>query len=43
MIDVYALISPDGSLEFRDGVPDRMLKDAEPRQGAPYGFTIQGA
>ncbi|WP_329190250.1 hypothetical protein [Actinacidiphila glaucinigra] len=28
MTGLYALISPDGSLEFRDGVPDQMLKDA---------------
>ncbi|GGS02812.1 hypothetical protein GCM10010269_47130 [Streptomyces humidus] len=34
MTGTYALISPAGSPEFREGVPDRMRKDADPRHGA---------
>ncbi|MGJ5749811.1 hypothetical protein FB563_5937 [Streptomyces puniciscabiei] len=41
MTGLYALIRPDGRLEFRDGVPDQMLRDADPQHGAPAAFTIQ--
>lgn len=43
MAGVYALIDPDGRLEFRDGVPDRMLGNSDPQHGAPVAFTIQRA
>ncbi|MEU7183691.1 MULTISPECIES: hypothetical protein [Streptomyces] len=41
MNGIYALISPDGSLVFRDGVPDHMRKDADPHHGAPSAFAIR--
>jgi hypothetical protein len=43
MTGIYALICPDGRLEFRDGVPDQMLRDTDPQHGAPAAFTIQRA
>ncbi|MFE7607013.1 hypothetical protein [Streptomyces celluloflavus] len=43
MTGVYALIDPDGRLEFRDGVPDPMLGNSDPQHGAPAPFTIQRA
>ncbi|WP_431965842.1 hypothetical protein, partial [Actinacidiphila sp. bgisy160] len=36
-------IHPDGRLEFRDGVPDQMLKDADPQHGTSSAFTIRRA
>lgn len=41
MTGIYALIRPDGRLEFRDGVPDRMREDADPHHGVPAAFLIQ--
>lgn len=43
MTGIYALIRPDGRLEFRDGVPDQMREDADPHHGAPAAFLIQRA
>ncbi|MGV9933951.1 hypothetical protein ACWC4C_32620 [Streptomyces olivaceoviridis] len=43
MTGIYALICPDGRLEFRDGVPDQMLGDADPQHGAPAAFIIHRA
>ncbi|MFI6360991.1 hypothetical protein ACIBJF_52935 [Streptomyces sp. NPDC050743] len=43
MTGIYALIRPDGQLEFHDGVPDQMLKDTDPQHSAPAAFTIQHA
>ncbi|MFF9318093.1 hypothetical protein ACF1BP_36425 [Streptomyces sp. NPDC014735] len=43
MTDIYALVRPDGRLEFSDGVPDQMLRDADPQHGTPAAFTIQRA
>ncbi|MEU4498955.1 hypothetical protein AB0F96_37310 [Streptomyces sp. NPDC023998] len=43
MTGIYALVSPDGILEFRDGVPDQMCKDADPQNGVPSAFPIQRA
>lgn len=40
MTGIYALICPDGSLQFREGVPDRMRKDSDPQHGAPSAFPI---
>ncbi|MFJ3921575.1 hypothetical protein [Streptomyces sp. NPDC090022] len=40
MTGTYALISPDGSLQFRDGAAEHMGEDADPHNGAPSGFTI---
>ncbi|MDW4909227.1 hypothetical protein RB628_28775 [Streptomyces sp. ADMS] len=41
MTGIYAVIRPDASLQFRDGVPDQMCKDADPHHKAPAAFTIQ--
>lgn len=43
MTGIYALISPDGRLEFHDGVPERIWKDADPHNSAPSTFAIQHA
>ncbi|MFF8996145.1 hypothetical protein ACF09H_40750 [Streptomyces sp. NPDC014983] len=43
MTDIYALICPEGHLEFRDGVPGQMLRDADPQHEAPAAFSIQRA
>lgn len=43
MTGIYALIRPDGRLEFRDGVPNRTREDADPHHAAPAAFTIQRA
>lgn len=43
MAGVYAYFDPDGHLEFRDGVPDRMFGDSDPEHGRPVAFTIQRA
>ncbi|MCX2925584.1 hypothetical protein [Streptomyces sp. NEAU-W12] len=41
MTGIYALIRPDGGLEFRDGVPEQVRRDADPHHGASAAFTIQ--
>ncbi|GGS02737.1 hypothetical protein GCM10010269_47030 [Streptomyces humidus] len=41
MTGIYALIRPDGGLEYRDGVPDQMCKDADSHHGAPAAFPVQ--
>jgi hypothetical protein len=43
MTGIYALIRPDGGLEFRDGVPDQMCKDTDSHQRTPAAFVIQRA
>ncbi|MFD6227452.1 hypothetical protein ACFWFZ_11295 [Streptomyces sp. NPDC060232] len=40
MTGIYALISPGGELELREGVPERMLKDADPHTNTPSGFLV---
>ncbi|MER6979278.1 hypothetical protein ABT317_20370 [Streptomyces carpinensis] len=41
MSGVYALLRPDGPLEFRIGVPDQMSQDTGPHDGGPSAITIQ--
>ncbi|MFD7973711.1 hypothetical protein [Streptomyces clavifer] len=43
MTGIYALIDPDGQLEFCKGVPDQMLGSSDPQHGTPAAFTIQPA
>lgn len=43
MRGLYALIAPDGRLDFRDGVPDRMLGNSGPQHRTPATFIIQRA
>ncbi|MEU9125014.1 hypothetical protein AB0C96_35110 [Streptomyces sp. NPDC048506] len=41
MSNIYALINPDTSLDFRGGLPDLMLRGADPHHGMTSEFTIQ--
>ncbi len=41
MTGIHALVHPDGQSEFREDVPDQMVKDTDPQHGAPAAFAIQ--
>ncbi|MFL4903793.1 hypothetical protein ACJ6WF_11550 [Streptomyces sp. MMS24-I2-30] len=43
MTGIYALIQYHGLLEFREGVPGRMLGDTDPQHNSARAFTIQRA
>ncbi|MEU1815156.1 hypothetical protein ABZ543_08155 [Streptomyces roseifaciens] len=38
--NTYALVAPDGTLDFKTGVPSQMWEDADPHYGAHAGFHI---
>ncbi|WP_432021526.1 hypothetical protein [Streptomyces sp. 1222.5] len=43
MIDIYALVAPNGQLDFLEGITDRMPAFTDPHHGAISAFTIQQA